>query len=181
MYSKLSIIAKIYLHKNKEKISYGKLLLIGDNWNIKIFVFHFMMLQEKKVMLKGLEVLSTSLFSSSQKGLLSSAKVQSRIGLMILCVCIYGYICTSVYNINFLSWSHQGRGKLEGTQNSLSLQNSKLKYLLCLRRNYESAELQLKLSWHWDTSQVSSINRQWFTKYDIQNNNWLILMLILNW
>lgn len=114
--------------------------------------------------------------SSSQKGLLSCVKSseQNRLNVFMY---IYAYKCTAIYNINVLSWSCQGRGRLEGTQNSLSLQNSK--YLLCLRWNYKSAELQLKLTWHWDTSQVG--NRQWLKKHSIQNNNWLMLMLILSW
>lgn len=36
------------MHKNKEKISYGKLLLIVDNWNIKIFCLSFYDITGKK-------------------------------------------------------------------------------------------------------------------------------------
>lgn len=66
---------------------------------------------------------------------LPSAKIQSKIVLMISFVYIslymYIHICIFLHIINVLRWSHQGRGELEGIQNSLFLQS--LKYLLCLQ------------------------------------------------
>lgn len=78
-----------------------------------------MMLQEKKVMLKGLEILSTSFFLQLPKrtSFICQSSEQNRLDNLMY---IYAYMCTSIYNINVLSWSHQGGGKLEGTQNSLS-------------------------------------------------------------
>lgn len=80
------------------KISYRKLLLIGDKWNIKIFCLSFYDVAGKKGDAERFgDPLHIVLPPAPKKDYFHLSKVQSRIGLMFLC--IYMLINVQPYTI----------------------------------------------------------------------------------
>lgn len=118
VYSEHSKIKK----KLKEKLSYGRLLLIAKNWTIKILCLSFYAIKSEKVNAHRSGKTSCIIFPSASK-IDFLDLTNFRIVLMILCVLVYKYTCLYMYILRYQKCSKlssQGRGRLlEGAQNSL--------------------------------------------------------------